>query len=67
MYVSASRSLSVAVTGKPMGRPGGVSSGKLRAVEESANAGPSGTSRTLMVTWMVALAPLGSDARTVTA
>ena len=66
MYVSASRSLSVAVTGSPIACPGGVSSGKLRAVEDSANAGSSGTSRTLMVTWVVALAPPGSVARTVT-
>ena len=66
VYASASPSPSTAVTGSPMGRPGGVFSGKLRAVEDCANTGLSGTSMTWMVTRMVSLAPPGSVARAVT-
>ena len=66
VYVSWWPSPSVAVTGSPMGRPGGVFSGKLRVVEEAGNAGASGTSVTLTVTSMAALTPFGSVARTVT-
>ena len=66
VYVSGSPSPSVAVTGRPMGRPGGVFSGKLRTVEASANTGGSGTSVTWTATTIVSLAALGSVARTVT-
>ena len=66
VYVSGSSSSSSAVTGRPIGCPGGVFSGKLRTVVELGNAWSSGTSVTLMVTRMVSLAPPGSAARTVT-
>ena len=65
-YVNGSPSSSDAVTGKPMGRPGGVFSGKLRTVEALANAGGSGRFVTLMDTRIVTLSPSGSVARTVT-
>ena len=66
VYVSTSPSSSAAVTGNPMARPGRVFSGKLRTVEELANAGASGTSVTATDTRITTLSPLGSVARTVT-